>query len=98
MSSGRSADNRAHRRWLDTITRRHRLTLTHNNSRAKCSCGLMDVGAPDDMGIVRQRDYLLDAFNDHQKNMRRALREERAKKRAERGRREPPPLQLGAES
>ena len=68
-SNGPSEDNMS-RRWIDSISARHRLAR-FSPPRAQCSCEEWQDHAPEDMVMERARDFLLDGFLRHKAFMKK---------------------------
>lgn len=78
---GAAQDQSAQRKWIEHFRRQHRLER-FSPPRAACSCGVWSRSAPGEMGIYRQRDWLLDEFLEHLAAMKAEQRRRRAERRA----------------
>jgi hypothetical protein len=65
---GAEQDDAASDRWLLRVRSKHKLAR-FAPPFASCKCGGWQQHAPNDLGITRQRDYLLDSFLEHRKFM-----------------------------
>lgn len=88
---GAKADLMSDQKWVDVVWSKHNIKAWRMPFAA-CKCGHWQKSAPGTMGIVRQRDWLLDEFNIHRKFMlaerRRLIEVRRAMKLAARQARE----------
>lgn len=77
-----SPDGIARARIALWARKKHRINRPMDLPKASCTCEAWTAIAPDEMGPIRQRDFLLDAWNDHLGVMRRirfeAVRQEAA--------------------
>ena len=70
-SPGATADQVAVIKACAWARKKHRIKRPMILPKALCSCDAWQGLAPEGMGPIRQRDFLLDAWNDHMKVMRR---------------------------
>jgi hypothetical protein len=78
---GAEQDARSRQKWLEQVRSKHRL-FKFAPPAAACKCGFWQRSAPPDMGVIKQRDFLLDEFLVHQRLMRAEKKKLRAEAKA----------------
>ncbi len=81
---GAAQDALTDQKWLERVLAKHGIRQW-NPPSASCRCGGWQRSAPPDFGVIRQRDWLLDAFLEHQSLMRREKRKWIEARKARRG-------------